>query len=154
MSDLTPTRPYLIRAYYEWLLDNGLTPHIVVDAFVTGTRVPQQFVKDGQIVLNIAESAISGLLMDNEFVEFSARFGGVPHQILLPMASIMAIYASENGAGTVFEMEEAYLPSDEEQDGPIELIDSEQVEQQEQEVEQPSTDDKPPKKRGHLTVVK
>ena len=85
MKELTPNRPYLLRAYYDWLMDNQLTPHVVVDAYVPGTQVPQQYVKDGQIVLNITESAVGGLQITNEFIEFSARFGGVPQQVLLPM---------------------------------------------------------------------
>ena len=116
MKELTPNRPYLLRAYYDWLMDNQLTPHVVVDAYVPGTQVPQQYVKDGQIVLNITESAVGGLQITNEFIEFSARFGGVPQQVLLPMASIVAIYARENGAGTVFEVEEAYQLDDEVED--------------------------------------
>ena len=158
---MTPNRPYLLRAYYDWLLDNDLTPHIVVDAYVKGTQVPQQYVKDGQIVLNIAMSAVLNLEMNNHFVEFNARFGGVPHHIVLPMAAIVAIYARENGAGTVFDMEDAYLPSDDEEtenDAHLEAVedvvsdneDHPEVESQPEE----NGDDKPPKKRGHLTVVK
>lgn len=74
MKALTPNRPYLLRAYYDWLMDNQLTPHVVVDAFVKGTQVPQQYVKDGQIVLNIAAGAVGNLQIGNEFVEFNARF--------------------------------------------------------------------------------
>ncbi|RYV00797.1 ClpXP protease specificity-enhancing factor [Shewanella sp. OPT22] len=159
---MTPNRPYLLRAYYDWLLDNGLTPHIVVDAYVKGTQVPQQYVKDGQIVLNIAMSAVLSLEMNNHFVEFNARFGGVPHHIVLPMAAIVAIYARENGAGTVFDMEDAYLPSDDEEtenDAHLEAVENDELLESEVEAEQelkPEDDgtDKPPKKRGHLTVVK
>ncbi|MBB1268286.1 ClpXP protease specificity-enhancing factor [Shewanella sp. SR44-3] len=109
MTAITANRPYLLRAYYEWLMDNHLTPHVVVDAFVKGTQVPQQFVKDGQIVLNIAEGAVASLHMGNDFIEFNARFGGVPQQVVVPLAAIVAIYARENGAGTVFDMEDAYM---------------------------------------------
>ncbi|ABE56473.1 Stringent starvation protein B [Shewanella denitrificans OS217] len=109
MTAITANRPYLLRAYYEWLMDNHLTPHVVVDAFVKGTQVPQQFVKDGQIVLNIAEGAVANLHIGNDFVEFNARFGGVPQQVVVPLAAIVAIYARENGAGTVFDMEDAYM---------------------------------------------
>ncbi len=159
---MTPNRPYLLRAYYDWLLDNDLTPHIVVDAYVKGTQVPQQYVKDGQIVLNIAMSAVLNLEMNNHFVEFNARFGGVPHQIVLPMAAIVAVYARENGAGSVFDMEDAYLPSDDEEsenEAHLEAVDSTEASELEVGEEQSSTpesdeDSKPPKKRGHLTVVK
>ncbi|WP_445402394.1 ClpXP protease specificity-enhancing factor [Zobellella sp. An-6] len=105
---MTPSRPYLLRAFYDWLLDNELTPHLLVDAGVPHTAVPQQFVKDGQIVLNIAPRAVVGLQMDNEAVSFNARFGGSPFQVYIPMAAIIAIQARENGAGTFFPPEPAY----------------------------------------------
>ncbi|GIU42360.1 stringent starvation protein B [Shewanella sairae] len=153
MKELTPNRPYLLRAYYDWLMDNQLTPHVVVDAYVPGTQVPQQYVKDGQIVLNITESAVGGLQITNEFIEFSARFGGVPQQVLLPMASIVAIYARENGAGTVFELEEAYqLEDDIEEESGLSVVKEPVVETCEPEAE--STKAKEPKRRGHLTLVK
>ena len=91
------TKPYLLRAIYEWCTDNGYTPHIavVVDA---GTRVPMQFVKNGEIVLNISFEATSGLKMDNELIRFSARFGGVSRDISVPVENVIAIYARENSA--------------------------------------------------------
>ncbi|MDI5831507.1 ClpXP protease specificity-enhancing factor [Shewanella xiamenensis] len=145
MKALTPNRPYLLRAYYDWLMDNQLTPHVVVDAFVKGTQVPQQYVKDGQIVLNIAASAVGNLQISNEFVEFNARFGGVPQQVLLPMASIVAIYARENGAGTVFDIEDAYLV-EEEAESTLSVIETN---------DKPTEPtDEPPKRRSHLTLVK
>lgn len=150
MKDLTPSRPYLLRAYYEWLMDNQLTPHLVVDATVPDIQVPLQYVKDGQIVLNVACSAVGGLQLCNEFVEFNARFGGVPQQVLLPMASIVAIYARENGAGTVFDMEDAYL-LEEGEESLLNVV--EEVEQPRTEAETEPTADKP-KRRGHLTLVK
>lgn len=113
---LSPNRPYLLRAYYDWLTDNQLTPHLVVDAQVKGTQVPQQYVKDGQIVLNVADGAVIGMDMGNDIVEFNACFGNTPHQVVLPMASIIAIYARENSAGIVFEMEDAYRQLDENDD--------------------------------------
>ncbi len=148
MKPLTPNRPYLLRAYYDWLMDNQLTPHVVVDAFVKGTQVPQQYVKDGQIVLNIAASAVGNLQIGNEFVEFNARFGGVPQQVLLPMASIVAIYARENGAGTVFDIEDAYL-IDDEVDAALSV-----VETAEKPAEPTSPTEPAVKRRSHLTVVK
>uniref|UniRef100_E6XNG3 Stringent starvation protein B n=1 Tax=Shewanella putrefaciens (strain 200) TaxID=399804 RepID=E6XNG3_SHEP2 len=145
MKSLTPNRPYLLRAYYDWLMDNQLTAHVVVDAFVKGTQVPQQYVKDGQIVLNIAAGAVGNLQISNEFVEFNARFGGVPQQVLLPMASIIAIYARENGAGTVFDVEDAYLMEDE-AESVLSVVDV---------TDKPKDPtDQPPKRRSHLTVVK
>jgi stringent starvation protein B len=117
----------------------------VVDAFVKGTQVPQQYVKDGQIVLNIAAGAVGNLQISNEFVEFNARFGGVPQQVMLPMAAIVAIYARENGAGTVFDIEDAYL-EEEDVDSVLSVVDT---------TDSPTEPtDQPPKRRSHLTVVK
>lgn len=101
MSD-NSTKPYFIRALYEWCTDQGYTPYLSVQ--VTGaTKVPMEFVRDGSIVLNIAFSATSGLLIDNEAVKFKARFGGVSREIYVPIANVMAIFASENGQGMSFE---------------------------------------------------
>jgi len=99
---ITSNRPYLIRAIHQWLLDNSLTPHLLVKATVPNVKVPQQFVKDGHIVLNITPHAISNLHMDNEAISFSARFSGVPESLYLPIHAIQAIYASENGEGISF----------------------------------------------------
>lgn len=98
----TSTKPYLLRAIYEWCTDNGYTPYIaaVVDA---GARVPMEFVKDGEIVLNISFSATSGLKMDNDVIRFSARFGGISRDLLIPVDNVVAIYARENGQGMAFE---------------------------------------------------
>ncbi len=104
---MTSSRPYLLRAIYDWIVDNGCTPHILVDAHGKGVEVPLQYVnKDGQIVLNIAPSAVAGFLMDKEAVSFSARFGGVPTQVYVPVRALLGIYARENGQGMVFELEE------------------------------------------------
>lgn len=144
MNPLSPNRPYLLRAYYEWLMDNHLTPHLVVDVAVEGTQVPMQYVKDGQIVLNIAQMAVASLELGNEFVEFNARFDGVSQHIILPLRAIIAIYARENGAGVVFEMEEAYIQdSDITNDDNIESDES-----------SPDDDPTPPTKKSHLRVVK
>lgn len=98
----TSTKPYLLRAIYEWCTDNGYTPYMaaVVD---TRTRVPMEFVKNGEIVLNISFSATSGLKMENDLVRFSARFGGVSRDIVVPVDNVVAIYARENGQGMAFE---------------------------------------------------
>lgn len=108
MENLTPSRPYLLRAFYDWLLDNELTPHLLVNTEVIHTQVPQQHVQDGQIVLNIAPQAVVGLHMDNDALSFSARFGGSPFQVYVPMAAVVSIQARENGAGTFFPPEPAY----------------------------------------------
>ena len=106
---MTSTRPYLLRAIYEWILDNQLTPHVAVNAHGEGVQVPQEYVQEGQITLNLAPSAINSLDMDNEALSFSARFRGVPMDIYVPIQSVMGIYARENGQGMMFS-EEDYQP--------------------------------------------
>lgn len=107
-NHMTPSRPYLLRAFYDWLLDNDMTPHLLVNTKVRHVKVPMQFVKDDQIVLNIAPQAVMAFTIDNEALSFSARFGGVPFQVYVPMAAVMAIHARENGMGTFFPPEEVY----------------------------------------------
>lgn len=96
------SRPYLARGLYEWLLDNELTPYVVVDAEREGVKVPQQFIQNGQIVLNIAPTAVRELNMANDFLTFDARFGGHPMQVVVPFDALIAIYGRENGVGMVF----------------------------------------------------
>ncbi len=103
MSEVVSTKPYLIRALYEWCTDNGYTPHIAVK--VQGSvSVPAEYVRNGEIVLNITFSATSDLHMDNDAISFKARFSGVSRDIYVPIAAISAIYASENGQGMGFEV--------------------------------------------------
>ncbi len=108
MSDLsmTSSRPYLIRAIQEWIVDNDLTPHIVVKADTDGVRVPPEFVEDGQISLNISATAVRGYSMDNDWIVFNARFGGKSFQVSVPTGAVVAIFAKENGAGMSFGEEE------------------------------------------------
>ncbi|WP_192036595.1 ClpXP protease specificity-enhancing factor [Halomonas sp. YLGW01] len=96
------SRPYLARALYQWLLDNDQTPHIVVDAKQPGVEVPEQFVQNGQIVLNIAPQAVEELFIENDAISFSARFGGKPMRVMVPTEALIALYARENGVGMVF----------------------------------------------------
>lgn len=103
---MNSSRPYLLRAIHEWLNDNGLTPHVLVDATVSGIRVPLAFVEDGRIVLNISSSAAHDLVLGNELVTFVARFSGKANEIRIPVNAILAIYARENGKGMVFQDEE------------------------------------------------
>ncbi|HRH91179.1 MAG TPA: ClpXP protease specificity-enhancing factor [Agitococcus sp.] len=105
---MTPSRPYLVRAIYEWLVDNNATPYLLVDATQANVRVPTQHVKDGKIVLNIAPHAVKDLFIRNEGISFSARFGGVPMMVSAPMAAVAAIYARENGQGMFFDNAEEY----------------------------------------------
>jgi stringent starvation protein B len=107
MSEIS-TKPYMLRAIYEWCTDNGYTPYLAakVDA---QTRVPREFVENGEIVLNISFAATSGLKMDNDQIHFSARFGGVSREISVPVVNVVAIYARENGQGMAFEVSKAPL---------------------------------------------
>ncbi len=105
MSEIS-TKPYLLRALYEWCTDSGFTPYIVV-IVDSSTKVPMEFVKNGEIVLNISFSATAQLKMDNNFVQFRARFGGVSREIEVPMENVTAIYARENGQGMTFEANSA-----------------------------------------------
>jgi len=102
-KDSSSTRPYLIRALYEWCTDNGFTPFIAVLVDDT-VRVPNEYVKDGEIVLNISFDATSALKLGNDFIEFKGRFGGVARDILVPLNRVLAIYARENGQGMAFPM--------------------------------------------------
>ncbi|CAB1209766.1 ClpXP protease specificity-enhancing factor [Acinetobacter bouvetii] len=104
--NLTPTRPYLARAIYEWICDNNLTPYLLVDATQPNTMVPEQFIQDGQIVLNIVPHAVHKLNMSNDAITFSARFGGVSRDIYVPLNAVMGIYARENGQGLFFDPNE------------------------------------------------
>jgi stringent starvation protein B len=103
---LSPTRPYMARAIYEWICDNNLTPYLLVDATVPYTTVPEQFINDGQIVLNIVPHAVHLLQIGNEAISFSARFGGVSRDIYIPIAAVIGIYARENGQGLFFDSSE------------------------------------------------
>ncbi|MCK7543856.1 ClpXP protease specificity-enhancing factor [Marinobacter bryozoorum] len=99
---MSSSRPYLVRAFNDWILDNHCTPHIVVDASIQGVQVPADHVANGQIVLNVSPSAVKALIIGDDALEFSARFGGVPMQVYIPLQAVMAIYARENGEGMVF----------------------------------------------------
>jgi stringent starvation protein B len=110
------SRPYLARALYEWLLDNDLTPYLVVDATQPGVEVPRESVRNGQIVLNASPTAVRDFFMENQAIGFSARFGGQPMQIMIPIEALLAVYASENGAGMVFGQEPDLTAAPDEQD--------------------------------------
>lgn len=101
--DTSSTRPYLIRALYEWCTDNGFTPYIAV-AVDDSVQVPREYVKDGQIVLNLSFDATSSLQLGNDYIEFKARFAGTAREIMVPVNQVSAIYARENGQGMAFPM--------------------------------------------------
>lgn len=137
---MTANRPYLLRAFYEWIVDNNCTPYLVVDATCHGVKVPTQFVQNGQIVLNTAPSAVGNLQLGNDAVTFNARFGGQPFALYIPVNAVLAIYARENGAGTVFTLEEE---EDEAEIFSNSLDD-----------DTPDPEPPKPKKTSHLKVVK
>ncbi|HET6588301.1 MAG TPA: ClpXP protease specificity-enhancing factor [Oleiagrimonas sp.] len=99
---MTSNRPYLLRAIYDWISDNDLTPYVLVDATVEGARVPPQVVRDGQVVLNLAMQAVADLDLGNEWISFKARFSGASHTVTFPIHAVLAIYAQENGQGMMF----------------------------------------------------
>lgn len=103
---MTSHRPYLIRALNEWILENDCTPYILVNAHESGVEVPQNFVKDGQIILNISPIAVQGLVIGNERIEFNGRFGGVPTHVIVPIPAVLGIYAKENGQGMIFQTDD------------------------------------------------
>ncbi|MCK4843110.1 MAG: ClpXP protease specificity-enhancing factor [Methylococcales bacterium] len=103
---MTSLKPYLIRSIYEWIIDNQLTPHLLVDTENFETLVPEDFIEDGKIVLNIRPEAIEGLSLGNEEIQFNARFSGNPMHIVAPTVAVLAIYAKENGKGMIFDPEE------------------------------------------------
>ena len=106
-ESMTSNKPYLVRALNEWILDNQLTPFLLVDASVKGVEVPEQHIKDGKIILNILPSAVQEIAFENEWIYFSARFGGQPFMINIPISAVLAIYAKENGRGIMFAEEES-----------------------------------------------
>ncbi len=118
-STMSSNKPYLVKAFYDWISDNDLTPYIVVDINVYGVLVPMSYVADGQIVLNIASSAVGTIVLGSDVIELSARFGGKLEHITVPYGAVAAIYAKENGAGTSLPIEH---PSDED----IEALDDAQ----------------------------
>ncbi len=118
---MNSSRPYLVRALYEWIVDNDCTPHMLVNSDYPKVQVPAGFASDGQIVLNVSPAAVRQLHMDNEAVSFEGRFGGVPHTLYVPIAAILGVYARENGQGMVFDLEESLEADDEvepDDDGP------------------------------------
>lgn len=141
-AELISTKPYMIRAIHEWCVDNALTPHllVVVDA---ATRVPQAFVKDGEIVLNLSYTATKDLHIDNDAIVFSARFSGMSQQLYIPIAAIKGIYARENGQGMFFELAAQDTLFDQAEKNPAKA-----------EVDDQKKSNQGGRKRPNLTVVK
>ncbi|WP_312320720.1 ClpXP protease specificity-enhancing factor [Stenotrophomonas sp.] len=142
---MTSHRPYLLRALVQWINDNQLTPHILVDAGMPGVQVPPSAIKDGRVVLNIADRAVMGLEIDNTSVNFAARFSGVSHPVQVPISAVLAVYARETGQGMALPDDiPGHEPSLDEDETPPD--------------DTPTPDDTPPKPpaggRPHLRVVK
>jgi stringent starvation protein B len=108
---MTPTKPYLIRAIYDWIIDNRCTPYILVDANRPNVRVPPSAIKDGQVVLNLAPRAVDRLDLGLDDIRFNARFSGISHQVVFPLGAVLAIYAQENGQGMMFPPDESEAPA-------------------------------------------
>ena len=113
-TSITPTRPYMVRALYQWIEDNALTPYLMVDATADNVQIPKEHVQDGRIVLNIASRATGNMSMENDYIHFSARFGGVSQEIWVPLTAVMGIYAKENSQGMFFDPNEYddYVPEE------------------------------------------
>lgn len=143
---MTSTKPYVVRAFYDWISDNQLTPYIAVDVNVYGVLVPMAYVTDGQITLNIAPSAVGSISMVGEQIEFSARFGGKLEHLVIPYGAVAAIYAKENGAGTSLAIE--HPEPEEESSGSLSSVTSEP--------ESSTTDKAKPSSKGRasLKVIK
>ena len=109
---MTSSRPYLVRAMYQWIVDNGTTPYLLVDADAESSQLPSEHIQDGKIVLNIAPMAISGLILGDEEITFNARFSGKPRAIHVPIQAVLAIYARENGQGMMFTEDDGALANE------------------------------------------
>lgn len=149
MADMTSNRPYLIRALYEWICDNSLTPYLLVDATADGVRVPPQAVKDGRVVLNVAPRAVTKLELGDDVVSFQARFSGVAMLVLAPVEAVLAIYAMENGQGMLFPPMESEAETDAADTG--DAADDGEASAGEP---KPASDDDKPARGAHLRVVK
>ncbi|GAB1407078.1 hypothetical protein MASR1M8_09970 [Thermomonas brevis] len=158
LPPMTSQRPYLLRAIYEWIADNGMTPHVLVDASLPGVRVPAHAVKDGRIVLNIAERAVGRLQMGNDALTFSARFAGVSQNVVVPVYAVLAVYSRETGQGMAMPDED--LPELDANDAAPDPVDTQLLELVETDADAPPPGDddpdtpRPPRRGGHLRVVK
>jgi len=155
MSEIS-TKPYLLRAIYEWCTDSGYTPHIAVKVDAA-TTVPMEYVRKGEIVLNISYGATSGLKMDNDAIHFKARFNGVSREIYIPVHNVLAIYANENGQGMAFEVAQTASelgPQDEVAEAPAGLSAVPSAAEQAELSHLPDDGTEPPKKGGRPTLTR
>ncbi len=115
---MTSSRPYLVRAMYQWVADNGMTPHLLVDVSVDGVQVPAEHVQNGKIILNIAPMAVTGLVLGDTEVTFNARFSGKAMDLFVPIDAVLAVYAKENGQGMMFSEDDGAISSSEDGNDP------------------------------------
>jgi len=160
-SAMTSNRPYLLRAIYDWISDNGFTPYMLVDAARPGVRVPASAIRDGKVVLNIAMRAVANLELGNDRIRCMARFGGVSQPLDVPVSAVQAIYAQENGQGMMFPPEDAETAATAAVQGPEQvpaprpsLQPVASINQPEDEPTPPSPDEPPPKGPPKLRVIK
>ena len=154
-TPMTSNRPYLLRALYEWINDNNLTPYVLADANAPGVQVPKSAIKDGKVVLNIAMRAVASLHMSNHGISFMARFSGMSQSIFIPIDSVIAIYAQETGQGMMLPPDESHSDAHQYSES-LENHENESGQDQDSD-DSPSPPDKPspsPPKGGHLRIVK
>lgn len=151
--DMTPTRPYLVRAMYDWIVDNRCTPYLLLDAAVSGVRVPRQAIKDGRVLLNIAPHAVDRLELGMDEIRFNARFSGVSQTIVAPTAAVLAIYAQENGQGMMFPAEDQGEEPNEAQGGDAAEV-TDAADDPGQDVGAPPAAPAPERQRPSLRIVK
>lgn len=145
LDTMTSQKPYLIRAIYEWIVEQQLTPYLVVNTQVPGCHVPKEHISDNQIVLNVSSSAAQGLTMDNDMVQFNARFSGVPRQLMIPIDAIAAVISKENGQGMQFAIDLEAI---------IKAYEEETLEPEDVQVDTTSSKKANKGKASHLKVVK
>jgi stringent starvation protein B len=155
VSQMTSQRPYLLRALYEWIADNGMTPHVLVNAALPGVRVPLHAVKEGRIVLNIAERAVAKLELGNDVLRFTARFAGVSQVVSVPLEAVIAIYARETGQGMALPDDPLAGPSA----APMPITERPEVDGADATLSEsgenkPDRPTDPPKRGSHLRIVK
>lgn len=155
---MTSHRPYLLRALWEWIAENGMTPHLLVDATQPGVRVPAHTIKDGKVVLNIADRAVSRLEMGNDLVTFSARFAGVSHPVSVPVPAVLAIYARETGQGMALpdDMVPPAPPTETPRTplAPVADTDEPPADSPGEAADSPDDEHPPPRRGAHLRIVK
>lgn len=148
---MTSCKPYLVRAIYDWIMENKCTPYLLVDAEFPGVQVPFEFVKDGQIVLNISSGATGGLMLGDDEIEFNARFGGEPRHLIVPLSAVLFIYAKENGEGMPFPPEPKPDISEQSEEPNLTSVDGQAGESN---AENPDKKPNKPAKVSHLKVIK